>query len=198
MKRFLVILAACSTLVIAYFISAHLLRPRQITNSATNPAPATAPAPEWEKPKLVALMPDSPGFYNLNFSMRVGTQYVSRLITLPCRVFIPREYDKNKDPRQLLVFLHGEESRGTDLNALLKVGPEKRLHEDQGFRDGFRSICVSPLCPKDENWDDSDMATALLGLVDEVTKGFRVDPDRVSLAGIGTGVAGAWRVAAAA
>ncbi len=198
MKRFLAILTACSTLVIAYFISAHLFRPRQATNLQPASQPATAPAPEWEKPKLVALMPDSPGFYNLNFSARVGTQYVSRIITLPCRVFIPRDYDKNKDPRSLLVFLHGDESRGTDLNALLKVGPEKRLHEDQGFREGFRSICVSPLCPKDENWDDSDMAVALLGLVDEVSKVFRVDPDRVSLGGIGTGVAGAWRTAAGA
>lgn len=199
MKQLLVTIAACSALVIAYFISTVVFRPHRVTSDAPPASPpATEPATKPDQPKLVALMPDSPGFYNLKFSMRVGTQYVSRVITFPCRVFIPRDYDKNKDPKPLLIFLHGDESRGTDLTALSKIGPERRLREDQGFRDNFRAICVSPQCAPEENWDDSDVAQALLGLVDELGKTFRVDPDRVSIAGTGTGVAGAWRLAAGA
>jgi predicted peptidase len=199
MKHLLVTLTAISALVVAYFISTAVFRPRQPKTSAVvSTQPATSPAPETEKPSLIALIPDSPGFYNLQFKMRVGTEFVSRIITLPCRVYIPRDYDKNKDPRPLLLFFHGDESRGSDLTLLTKVGPEKRLRDDQGFRDNFRSICVSPLCSADENWDDSDMAQALLGLVNELGKVFRVDADRISLAGTGSGVAAAWRTAAAA
>lgn len=199
MKQWPITLTTTAVLVAAYFFSIHRYRVKHAwMEHPPTSQPATAPAPEPEKPKLTAMLPDSPGFYNLNFTMRVGTEFVSRKITLPCRVFIPRDYDKNKDPRSLLLFLHGEESRGTDLGPLAKTGPEKRLHEDQGFRDNFRSICVSPLCPPDEIWDDSDMAAALVGLVDELAKAFRIDADRVSLFGTGTGVAGAYRVAAAA
>ena len=198
MKQWIMIVTACSALVVAYFVSSVMFRPRKVAGIApsSQPAPAPATQPEADKPHLVALMPDSPGFYNLRFSMRVGTEFVSRMITLPCRVFIPRDYDKNKDPRPLLVFLHGDESRGVDLAPLSKVGPERRLREDQGFRENFRAICVSPLCPPEETWDDSDMAQALAGLVDQVTRSFRVDADRVSLSGLGTGMAGVWRLAA--
>ena len=40
------------------------------------------------------------------------------------------------------------------------------------------------------------MAPAVLSLLDEVTKTFRIDPERITLTGYGMGAAGAARIAA--
>ena len=168
-----------------------MLLPESLNSSILHAAgPTTAPAAD---DTLVALLPDSGGFYNLQFRATVDGQPLA----IPCRVFLPRGYEKSKDSLPLLVFLHGEDERGTDLAALINVGPEKRLREDQGFRDNTRFIIVSPQCSPKRNWDDPAMAQAVVGLIDQVTKRFRVDADRVSLTGTGMGAVGAWRMAAA-
>src|SRR5436305_2108519 len=135
MRHVLLVVTACAALVVAYFVSSVVFRPsgaaaeaQTNAKAATQPEAKPAAKPAAEPPKLTALLPDSPGFYNLQLAAKVA----GKPVALPCRVFIPREYDKNKDPRPLLVFLHGEDERGTDLSALAKVGPEKKLREDQG------------------------------------------------------------------
>ena len=185
----------CLVLMSVFVVSKNTLRRKRHVVGVPASMPATAPA--LVGPKLVAMMPSLPGFYDLQFKMRVGTQYVFRDVTMRCRIFIPRDYDKNKSAYPLLLYLHGEEAQGKDLVAIAKLGPERRIREDQGFRDNFKSIYIAPLCPPDETWDDSEMAQALLALVEDLSKEFRVDPEQVSIAGTGVGMAGAWRVAAA-
>ena len=196
MKKLIAFVIASCVLVVLYIVTEVIYPPyRHAPKLQAASQPASAPSTQPEPAKLVALMPDSPGFYNLEFTVRVGTQYVNKLVTLPCRVFLPRDYDKNNDKRPLLIYLHAEEDRGTNLQALSKVGPEKRLREDQGFRDNARFICVSPQCPLGETWEDDMMAEATARLVEELGARFRVDPDRVSMTGAGMGAAGAWKVA---
>src|SRR5947199_10670086 len=115
MKQFIVLITACSALVIVYFLATvGFQRSGQSAEAQTQPshAPqmAAAPAPKAEPqaPKLTALLPDSPGFYNLQFAVKVG----DKSIVLPCRAFIPRDYDQNKEKRPLVIFLHGDEERG--------------------------------------------------------------------------------------
>jgi predicted peptidase len=198
MKPFLLLVTACSALVIAYFVTTVLLRPMGASAESRPPAQHAAVVPTTEPakpppPKLTALLPDAPGFYNLQLAAHTAS---GKPLTLPCRLFIPREYDKSKDPRPLLIYLHDEDQRGSDLLSLTTTGPEKKLREDQGFRDNYRALIVSPQCPKDASWDDAQIAPAVLELVDEISKSFRVDPERISLTGAGMGAAGVWRVAA--
>src|SRR5438270_2283319 len=143
MRKWFPWVMACAAMAVGYGLSSLVHRLR---HPAGPPpivaAPATEPATKpFEPPTLTALLPDAPGFYNLQFTARVGTQYVNKLITFPCRVFIPRDYDKNEERRPLLVYLHADEDRAaTQPSALAKVGPERRLREDQGFRDSAKFI----------------------------------------------------------
>lgn len=140
---------------------------------------------------LTPLMPDTYGFYNLKYTAQVGTKSV----TLPCRVFVPKGYETPKSIWPALIYLHREEDRGSDLAAIATSGPELKLRQDQGFRDNFKFITLSPQCPPEMSWDDPQMAQAVLGLIDELGRSFHIDPDRVCLSGTGMGVAGATRVA---
>lgn len=107
----------------------------------------------------------------------------------------------------LLLFLHGSGERGDDVWAVAKHGPPKLLRadtpapadessSDHAQRTAARNalvenfIVVSPQCPKNTWWD----TTALLALLDEVSKNEKVDPSRVYLAGLSMGGYGVWEL----
>lgn len=198
MRKLVAWVTACAAMALGYGLSSLVHRfhhpappPAVVAQAATEPA--TKP---FEPPVLTALMPDAPGFYNLQFTVRVGTQYVNKLITFSCHVFIPRDYDRNEEKRPLVVYLHADEDRpATQPSALAKVGPERRLREDQGFRDNAKFIYAAPVCPPGERWDEDMMVEAVAKFVEQMGETFRVDPDRVAMSGAGTGAAGAWMVA---
>ena len=142
---------------------------------------------------LSPLMPDAAGHYNVE----LRTKSAGKPVTLPCRLFLPNNYEKAKDPWPLLIFLHSEKERGSDLAALVGVGPERMLRQDWNWRNGFKMIALSPQCPADAAWEDPAMVQAVLALAQEAGRHFRVDPERVYLTGLGMGGTGAWRIAAA-
>jgi predicted peptidase len=47
-------------------------------------------------------------------------------------------------------------------------------------------------------WDSPGMAEAVVGMIDEIVKKYRIDPDRVYLSGLSMGGKGTWLVAEAA
>ena len=52
--------------------------------------------------RLTPLMPDSPGHYNVQFRAKAK----DKSLLCPCRLFIPNDYGKTKDPSPLILFLH--------------------------------------------------------------------------------------------
>ncbi|HXG47861.1 MAG TPA: prolyl oligopeptidase family serine peptidase [Methylomirabilota bacterium] len=89
----------------------------------------------------------------------------------------------------LLLFLHGAGERGTNLAKVATHGPP--LLAKQGR--SFPFIVVSPQCPAGETWS----TPALLALLDDLHKRYRVDPRRVYLTGLSMGGFGTWALAAA-
>ena len=199
MRRWLVAMAVVLGLVLPLIwqVKANPAAPVAAAAPATAPAaptPATVPAPALG-PALTPLMPDSPGHYNVQFRAKVKDASV----LFPCRLFIPNDYGKDpKAPWPLVIFLHGEAERGNDLAAIATVGPERQLRADPNFRNGFKCLVVSPQCPRELTWNDPQMAGAVLALLDEVSRSFRIDPDRVYLMGVGMGGGGVWHAAATA
>lgn len=110
-------------------------------------------------------------------------------VTLDYLLFLPKDYEQ-KDSWPLLLFLHGAGERGSDLELVKTHGPPKIVESQPDFP----FIVVSPQCPKDEWWEPF----ALLALLDDVSRKYKVDPDRVSVTGLSMGGFGTWALAARA
>jgi predicted esterase len=95
-------------------------------------------------------------------------------------VHLPDGYDQKPDQRwPVIIFLHGSDQRGDDLDALKSWGPLGYIN--QGHPLPF--IIVTPICPANDQW--SPMRVSLLA--DEIEKTYRVDPKRIYLTGLSMG-----------
>lgn len=119
----------------------------------------------------------------LSFSKRV-----QRTVKLDYLLFLPAEYQTSKSKKwPLLLFLHGAGERGSDVWLVAKHGPPKIVTD----KPDFPFIVVSPQCPTGQTWQND----AVLGLLDEITKKYRVDKSRVYLSGLSMGGYGSWSLA---
>jgi predicted peptidase len=101
---------------------------------------------------------------------------------------LPPDYSaKSKQRWPLMLFLHGAGERGTNLSQVAVHGPPKIVKQ----KTDFPFILVSPQCPAGERWDSE----TLLALLDDVTRRYRVDTDRVYLTGLSMGGFGTWALA---
>jgi predicted peptidase len=109
-------------------------------------------------------------------------------------LFIPLHYDpETKYP--VLIFLHGigegcgfGEGDGKQLT--VGLGPAVMAR-----RDSFPFICIFP--QSDGEWDaNSEYATDVINALDDVSKKYSVDPDRVFLTGTSTGGYGTYAIGA--
>src|SRR5436309_9138617 len=100
-------------------------------------------------------------------------------------LFLPANYDARSRQRwPLILFLHGAGERGSDVWKVATHGPPKNVtdHPD------FPFILVSPRCPEGQTWSKD----VLLVLLDEITRTYRVDTNRVYLTGLSMGGYGTW------
>jgi predicted peptidase len=108
-------------------------------------------------------------------------------VTLDYLLYLPRGYDKGEKAWPLLLFLHGAGESGADLSKVKKHGPPKLIAagKDLPF------IVVSPQSRR-FGWQ----AQTLNALLDDVSKKYRVDDDRVYVTGLSMGGFGTWALAA--
>ena len=113
-------------------------------------------------------------------------------------IHLPNGYDKGKDKKPLFVFLCGNSHQGADLGGILNEGPAQYLNDIPKLKAYWPFIGLFPQPPDNMRWDSPGMAEAVVGLVDEIVKKYRVDPDQVYLSGLSMGGKGTWLVAEAA
>lgn len=104
-------------------------------------------------------------------------------------VRVPKEYDADPQARHpLIILLHGSDGSRPDVATVGRndIAAFADAHPD------FPFILVSPACRWREWWSPDDLGA----LLDEVTKRYRVDADRVYLTGLSMGGFGAWSLAA--
>ncbi|TWU12534.1 Prolyl oligopeptidase family protein [Symmachiella macrocystis] len=102
-------------------------------------------------------------------------------------LYLPQDYDSQPN-WPLMLFLHGAGERGDDLELVKMHGPPKLIAAGQQFP----FIVVSPQCPKEKEWEPIE----LLALLDDVSRQYNVDPDRIYVTGLSMGGFGSWRLAA--
>ncbi len=100
-------------------------------------------------------------------------------------IHLPEGYAADESARwPVILFLHGAGERGTQLSKVAVHGPPRLVEAGTNFP----CIVVSPQCPTNQRWNDA----VLLGLLDHVIAGHRVDTNRVYLTGLSMGGYGTW------
>lgn len=106
------------------------------------------------------------------------------------QLFIPRAAIQSGGRTwPLMVFLHGSGERGDDIARVKVHGPPKIADRNPDFP----FILISPLLPKDEDWDISKLDAIL----ERALGTLPVDRTRVYLTGLSRGGHASWRWAAA-
>jgi len=101
-------------------------------------------------------------------------------------LYVPKDLQKN-GLYPLLLFLHGSDARGHDLNLLKNAGPPSFLDSCSDFP----FVVVSPQCPENRNWDNEN----LLALLDHIEDTLPIDKNKIYITGYSMGGFGTWSLA---
>lgn len=121
---------------------------------------------------------------------RRGASRVSAVASarLPYLAIVPANF-KTQSRWPLILFLHGSDQRGTDLNLLKLNGPVKYALNNPGFP----FVVVAPQLAPGKVWDGDLVSRFAQQLISR----FHVDATRIYLTGLSTGGYGAWDAAMA-
>lgn len=121
---------------------------------------------------------------------RRGASRVSAAVSarLPYLAVTPANF-RSQARWPLIIFLHGSDQRGNDLNVLKAAGPVKHALSDASFP----FVVVAPQLAPGKIWNGEIVAR----FAQQVISRFRVDPRRIYLTGLSTGGYGAWDAAMA-
>jgi predicted peptidase len=110
---------------------------------------------------------------------------VATSVALDYLLYLPEGYASGADQRwPLLLFLHGSGGYGESLDAVRKGGLPKLLESG-------RAIPAIVVAPQARSWWDENIQ-ALVALLDDLGRAYRVDPDRVYVTGLSAGGSGTW------
>lgn len=100
-------------------------------------------------------------------------------------LFLPASYSTEQQTHwPLILYLHGGSLRGDDVERLKTLGLPHKLESEPDFP----FVVVSPQCPTGEIWTDAE---DINGLLTQVIRDYRIDPDRVYVTGHSMGGRGA-------
>lgn len=108
-------------------------------------------------------------------------------------VFVPHSYPAGQ-PYPVILFLHGSGETGGDgvKQSEVGIGPAIKKREQS-----FPFLAIMPQASKRTWQSDKEPAKLALAVLDEVTRTYKADPDRVYLTGLSMGGYGTWSLAAA-
>lgn len=102
------------------------------------------------------------------------------------QLFLPQDYASTEGNYPLILFLHGMNRRGSDIQRLDGYGLAWVAENKQDFP----FIVLTPQCPADSDWTKEHDST--LALVSDIQENHRVDADRIYVAGFSMGGHGTW------
>jgi predicted peptidase len=99
--------------------------------------------------------------------------------------YIPKNI---KDKKPLIIFLHGDGEKGTDIEKVKIHGPFKYLKTHQ-----LDAYVLAPQCRENQLWD----AEIIYRLILKIQKENNIDPNRIYLTGLSSGGWATWNLALA-
>jgi predicted peptidase len=123
---------------------------------------------------------------------------------VPYWLYLPKEYDANKDKLPVVLFLHGMGERGDNLKRVAAHGPPKLIAKGKHFP----FIMIAPQCPNDGNlrdkkadpkpkefWWKPGSIDKVKNIIDFEKKRLgRIDDDRVYVTGLSMGGFGCYNI----
>jgi len=106
-------------------------------------------------------------------------------------VYVPPEYTPAK-PWPVILFLHGSGERGTDGFLQTDVGIGRALRRNRRL---IPAIVVMPQCHPDQSWV-GPMGEIALRCLEDASRDYHLDPERLYLTGLSMGGQGVWHLAA--
>lgn len=105
-------------------------------------------------------------------------------------LYLPGDYHEGGGTHwPLMLFLHGRDESGNDVNLVKRHGIARVVEESEDFP----FITVSPQCPSSTDW--VALVEPLMSLLNAVTREFQVDRQRIYLSGLSMGGRGTWALA---
>ena len=104
-------------------------------------------------------------------------------------LYLPEAYENEPETEfPLLLFLHGGGESGDNIERVKTHGPPSMIEKGKDFP----FLVLTPQNPHPRKlWNE----TALMALLDQIEKDYRVDRTRIWVAGLSRGAYGAWRLA---
>jgi predicted peptidase len=135
------------------------------------------------KPSILETIAKSETFVEKKSTFIYNDQKLQYLLIFPAK------YTQTTNRWPMILFLHGSSLRGHELDLVKSYGPSWFAEQ----RPDFSFVVLAPQCPDGEDWlNKSDILTAVL---DDVSKKYRIDEDRVYLTGTSIGGNGTWLLA---
>ena len=127
---------------------------------------------------------------------RMETGFLDRTVSVNgtmyrYEVYVPSAYATSTDRWPVILFLHGAGERGSNGLLQTEVGLASAIRRDPSR---YPAIVVMPQVPTDSVWIGAPADAAWTAL-DQTTREFRTDPDRVYLTGLSMGGNGTWNLA---
>ena len=108
----------------------------------------------------------------------------------PYLLYLPKGYGQNQRQWPMILYLHGSQDRGEDLDMLKLRGIPRVAEEDEGFP----FVAVSPQSPGTQGgWS----RRRLMNLLNSVVRNYDVDERRIYVTGISMGGFAAWELGCA-
>jgi predicted peptidase len=149
------------------------------------------PPPTGDTPAAPAPMPSAPGHYVLTLNCKVGDQPYP----IDYVLYLPKGYKPGAATYPAILFLHEQDTIGPSYHDICMHGPDLLLEKRPALQNNFPFVIISPRLPIKCDWETAGINQMLLALVDHVSQSIAIDPDRISVAGINNGAAGAWKLA---
>lgn len=114
---------------------------------------------------------------------------LTKQIRLPYLLHLTKAHPVSNEKLPVILFLHGRDQRGDDLE-LLKIRGIPQLVEEQ---QDFPFIIISPQCPSYYIWPS--VFDGIIAILDEVARTQPVDLSRIYLTGLSMGGYAVWDLA---
>jgi pimeloyl-ACP methyl ester carboxylesterase len=160
------------------------------------PSSAEAPLPSFKVNGFkLSLAPAQPlaGSGVVNFIRGAHLQVNGESTDLSYLIDLPRNFDSTIDKKPMLVFLHGSNRQGFDLQGMLAAGPVFQILARPELNQSVAMMVLCPQLPPDWRWDTPGAAQAVNSLVHQLCGRYaRIDSKRIYLTGLSMGGKGTW------